>query len=146
MFILLCIYEAMKIKKLYFEVSSVSWLGQLTEFKSLMIVIVSFRFCFFAWSGLFILEFKSLMQEEVYTNFSPHSDLNSNINSPDQATNKILKTNNYNNQWFKLCQLPKPGDRRNVNTHKTCWKCCNNNERPTGRNTKLLDGMTVENR
>ena len=26
---------------------------------------------------------------------------------------KILKTNNYNNQWFKL-QLPKPGDRSNL--------------------------------
>ena len=26
------------------------------------------------------------------------SDLNFKINSPDQATNKILKTNNYNNQ------------------------------------------------
>ena len=31
---------------------------------------------------------------------------------------KILKTNNYNNQWFKL-QLPKPGDRSDFNTHKT---------------------------
>ena len=34
---------------------------------------------------------------------SPHiSDLNSKINSPHQVRNKILKTNNYNNQWFKL--------------------------------------------
>ena len=34
---------------------------------------------------------------------SPHiSDLKSKINSPGQARNKILKTNNYNNQWFKL--------------------------------------------
>jgi hypothetical protein len=30
------------------------------------------------------------------------SDLNSKINSPDQATNKILNTKIYNNQWFKL--------------------------------------------
>ena len=31
------------------------------------------------------------------------------------------------------CQQPKPGDRRNLNTHKTCWKCCINNESPTGK-------------
>ena len=31
------------------------------------------------------------------------------------------------------CQLPKPGDKCNFNTHKTCWKCCYNNERPTGQ-------------
>ena len=30
------------------------------------------------------------------------SDLNSKINSPGQGTNKILKTNNYNNQRFNL--------------------------------------------
>ena len=42
------------------------------------------------------------------------------------------------------CQLPKPGDRSNFNTHKTSWKCCNNNERPTGQKQQLLDGRTVE--
>ena len=31
------------------------------------------------------------------------------------------------------CQLPKPGGRRNFYTHKTHWKCCINNERPTGK-------------
>ena len=31
------------------------------------------------------------------------------------------------------CQLPKSGDRSNFNTHKTCWKCSYNNERPTGQ-------------
>ena len=42
--------------------------------------------------------------------------------------------------------LPKPGDRRNFNTHKTYSKCCINNERPTERNTQVLDGTTVKNR
>ena len=27
------------------------------------------------------------------------------------------------------CLMPKPGDRRNFNTHEICWKCCINNER-----------------
>ena len=35
--------------------------------------------------------------------------------------------------WQFNCQLPKPGDRRNVNTHKTYRKCCINNERSTGK-------------
>ena len=53
------------------EVTSVSWLGQLTVgVKSLIIVIVSFflnfAFLFVAWPGLLILEFKSLMWGEVY--------------------------------------------------------------------------------
>ena len=30
------------------------------------------------------------------------------------------------------CQQPKPGVRRNFNTHKTCWKCINN-ERHIGK-------------
>jgi len=76
------------------EVTSVSWLGQLTEFKSLIIVIVgflNFEFLFVAWPGLLILEFKSLMWGE-YTQTSPHiSDLNSKINSPGQTTNKNSK-------------------------------------------------------
>ena len=42
--------------------------------------------------------------------------------------------------------LPKPGDTSNFNTHKTCWKCCINNERPTGQKQQLLDGRTVENK
>ena len=41
--------------------------------------------------------------------------------------------------------MPKPGDRSNFNTHKTCWKCCYNNERPTGQK-QLLDGRTVEHK
>ena len=36
------------------------------------------------------------------------------------------------NQLFELQPL-KPGDRRNFNTHKTCWKCRINNESPTGK-------------
>ena len=35
---------------------------------------------------------------------------------------KILKPNNYNNSDLNSnCQLPKPGDRSDFNTHKTCW-------------------------
>ena len=45
-----------------------------------------------------------------------------------------------------FCLLPKPGDRSNFNTHKTCWKCCYNNERPTGQKQRLFDGRTVENK
>ena len=43
------------------------------------------------------------------------------------------------------CQLHKPGDRSNFNTHKTRWKCINK-ERPTGQKQQLLDGGTVENK
>jgi hypothetical protein len=32
------------------------------------------------------------------------------------------------------------------NTHKTCWKFCINNERPTGQKQQLLNGRTVENK
>ena len=47
------------------EVSTVSWLGQL-KFKSSIIVTVGFQnFLFVAWSGLFILEFKSLLRGGV---------------------------------------------------------------------------------
>ena len=46
--------------------------------------------------------------------------------------NKILKTNNYNNQWFKL-QLPKT----EVTSTPT---------RPTGQKQQLFDGRTVENK
>ena len=44
------------------------------------------------------------------------------------------------------CQLPKLGDRRNSNTHKTCWKCCINNERPTEKkhtNVVWDDGVKI---
>ena len=44
------------------------------------------------------------------------------------------------------CQLPKLGDRSNFNTHKTCWKCCINNERPTEQKQQLLDRTTVKNK
>ena len=33
----------------------------------------------------------------------------------------------------KASTWKKPGDRNNFNTHKTCWKCCYNNVRPTGQ-------------
>ena len=48
-----------------------------------------------------------------------------------------------NTQLNSNCQLPKPGNRRNFNTHKTRWKCCINNERPTGKrqtNVRWDDG------
>ena len=35
---------------------------------------------------------------------------------------------------------------QDFNTHKTCWKFCINNERPTGQKQQLLDGRTVENK
>ena len=41
--------------------------------------------------------------------------------------------------------MPKPGDRSNFNTQKTCWKCYNN-ERPIEQKQQLFDGMTVENK
>ena len=44
------------------------------------------------------------------------------------------------------CQLPKSGDRKNFNTHKTCRKCCYNNERLQDRNNLLLDGRTMESK
>ena len=34
----------------------------------------------------------------------------------------------------------------NFNTHKTCWKCCINKERPTGQKQQLLDWTAVENK
>ena len=34
----------------------------------------------------------------------------------------------------------------NLNTHKTCCKCCYNNKRSTGQKQQLLDGRTVENK
>ena len=40
------------------------------------------------------------------------------------------------------CQLPKPGDIRNF---KTCWKYRVKDEKPTGNNTQLVSGTTVEN-
>ena len=47
-------------------------------------------------------------------------------------TIKIMNNLNSN------CQLPKPGDRGNFNTHKTCWECRNNDERPTEKkNTNI---------
>ena len=48
--------------KFLLSLGLVSW--QL-EFKSLFIVILVYKILFVAWSGLFILEFKSLMRGEV---------------------------------------------------------------------------------
>jgi hypothetical protein len=46
-----------------------------------------------------LLQMMSSQDKMTHIQTSPHiSDLNSKINSPGQATNKILKTNNYNNQ------------------------------------------------
>ena len=58
---------------------------------------------------------------------SPHiSDLNSKINNPDYVTNKNSKfkkklTITIISDLNSNCQLPKPGDRSDFNTHKTCW-------------------------
>ena len=43
------------------EVSSVSWLGQLTKFKSLIILIVGFRniFCCLAWASIILITYFS---------------------------------------------------------------------------------------
>jgi hypothetical protein len=85
------------------------------------------------WSCLLQIPTQWYLRRTKWPNiqiFTHISEWNSKISSPGQATNKILKINNYNNQWFKL---PKSGDRSNFNTHKTCWKCCINNERPTGK-------------
>ena len=48
--------------------------------------------------------------------------------------------------WQLEFKLPKPEDRSNFNPHKTRWKCCINNERPTWQKQQLLDGRTVENK
>ena len=116
-------------------VYSVSWLGQLSVGvkKSLIISIVGFRNFFVVWSGLLLLDFKSLMRGEVCTlghfvlrlsikQTSPLiSDLNSKINSPDQTTKKFRNpTIEIISHLSFNCQLPKPGDRRN---YKTSWKC-----------------------
>ena len=63
--------------------------------------------------GSWQLEFKSLIIVIVgFFKFQIISDLNSNR------------------------QLPKPGDRSDFNTHKTCWKCCYSKKRPTGQKHK----------
>ena len=58
-----------------------------------------------------------------YTNFS---DLNSKISSLGQATNKNSKFKKPTITIIRYlnsnCQLPKPGDWSNFNTHKTFWK------------------------
>ena len=35
--------------------------------------------------------------------------------------------------WSYFCLLTWAVDRSNFNIHKTCWKCCYNNEGPTGQ-------------
>ena len=43
---------------------------------------------------------EKLLNDDITGQSNPKyiSELNSKINSPDHATNKIMKTNNYNNQ------------------------------------------------
>ena len=48
-----------------------------------------------------------------YTNFSPHSDLNSKIKQPRPSNKQNLKTITIISDLNSNCQLPKPGDRRN---------------------------------
>ena len=89
----------------------------------------------------------SLILSEVAKHIS---DLKSMINNPGQVTNKNSKFKNPTitiiSDLNSNCQRPKPGDRSNFNTHKTCWKYFINNERPTGQKQQLLDGRTVENK
>ena len=44
------------------------------------------------------------------------------------------------------CQLPKPGDRSNFSTHKTCWWWCYNNEKKSTGQKQLLHVRTVKNK
>ena len=69
------------------------------------------------------------------------SDLNSKTEQQKKFQNpKIEIISDLNSN----CQQPKPGDRRNSISYKTCWKCRANDERPTGKKTQLLSGTTVE--
>ena len=72
-----------------------------------------------------------------YTNFSPHQwfELKDQHSRPSNKQKfKIFKTNNYKiNDLNSNRQLPKQGDRSNLYIHKACWKCCINNEMPTGK-------------
>ena len=48
--------------------------------------------------------------------------------------------------WGEVCILPKPGDRSNFNTHKTCWKFRINDERPTEKKHNSWMGRRWKNR
>ena len=63
-------------------------------------VLLVLKFILSPGMGSWQLEFKSQISPLI-------NDLNSKINSRSQAANRILKTNNYNNQWFKLRQRDK---------------------------------------
>ena len=103
-----------------------SWL---LEFKSLITVILvfflNFEFLFVTWPGLLILEFikiNTLEEIEIlkaassktcsmmssqdkmiqYTNCSPHHRFELQDQPPRPSMKQNLKTNNYNNQWFKF--------------------------------------------
>ena len=84
-----------------------------------------------------------------YINFSPHQWFEPKTTAQTKQQKKKIQnlkkpTITIISDLNSNCQLPKPGDRSN--THKTCWKCCINTERPTGQKKELLDGRTVENK
>ena len=124
------------------------------EFKSLIIVIVGFQnfVCCLAWAvylGVQITDEGSSLYHHRRTKWpniktSPLiSDLNSKINSPGQATNKISKTNNYNNSDLNSNHhLPKTEETwtptRPVENVILTTKGLQE------RNTQLLDGTMVE--
>ena len=98
------------------------------EFKSLIIVIVGFQnfVCCLVWAVYLGVQI---------TDEGRSLYIGSKIKSPDQATKKFWKlTITIISYLNSNCQLPKPGDKRNFNTHKTCWKCLITDERPTGKN------------
>ena len=72
-----------------------------------------------------------------YRNFSPHQwFVIWTTRSTTQAKQQtkfwkptITIISDLNSNW----QLPKPGNRRNFNTHKTCWKYGINDKRLTGK-------------
>ena len=70
------------------------------------------------------------------------NELSSNFNSPGQATTKFWKpTITIISDLNSNFQLPKPGDRRNFNTHKTRWECCINDVRPTRKKQNCWMGL-----
>ena len=76
------------------------------------------------------------------------SDMNCNyvatriLHDVVQAVDPVIRVPNILAQNW----VTKPRDRSNFNTHNTCWKCCINNDRPTGQKQQIFDGKTVKNK
>ena len=80
-----------------------------------------------------------------YINFSPNQWFESKINSPDQATNNILKTYNYNNQWFKLqLSTAEARKQKKLQHPQGVLKMSYYRWKAYRKETQLLDGTTVE--